>query len=128
MQIVCFGMYMKKESLIKKHNLLFAEENRNTFEQVLCGRKKIETRAGNTEYEKIQKGDSIIFSCGSDSFEKKVINVTHFKSVEDLTSIYSPEQINSEIFTTQELIEKYHEFPGYRDRIAKFGILAFELE
>lgn len=110
------------------HTLPFLPKHRKTFELVRSGEKKIETRAGSELYFKIQPGDSIKFICEDESFVRTVSKVTHFKSLERLLQEYHPNEIHPGIDSRDQLIEKYYYYPGYRERIAKFGVLVFELE
>lgn len=41
---------------------------------------------------------------------------------------YKPSDINPTIATADELKALYRSFPGYDERLKKYGILAFELE
>lgn len=110
------------------HTLPFLPKHRSTFELIRTGKKQRETRAGSELYFKIQPGDSIKFICENDSFVRTVTKVTHFQSLEKLLQEFNPEQIHPGIDSRDRLIEKYYYYPGYRERIAKFGILVFELE
>lgn len=53
----------------------FRQENRDIFEAIKSGTKKIETRAATAKYKDINVGDIVKFSCGSDSFEKRAAKV-----------------------------------------------------
>ncbi len=115
---------MQKET----HKLLFLESNRDTFDFIKSGVKTVETRAGSPDYIKIKMGDTVELSCGSDKFTKTVKKVSVFKTLDDLLEVYSPEEINPETLSSEEVIKLYYSFPNYRDRIEKYGMLAFELE
>ena len=111
-----------------KYSLIFAEANKDTFDFIRSGKKKIETRAGTVKYQKIKAGDILVMSCLGKKFEKKVKKVFHFASIKELLKKYTPNQINPAIRTEKELTNKYHSFPNYKEKIAQFGLLAFELE
>ena len=111
-----------------KHILTFAEINRDVFDLIRNGEKKVETRAGTVKHQKVKTGDVLIFSCGDDRFEKTVKKVSHFAGIKELLQKYTPEQINLKIHSEQELTEKYYIFPNYKEKITEFGLLAFELE
>lgn len=110
------------------HKLPFLEVNRNIFILLKEGVKKIETRAGSTEYFKIHEGDQIEFSCGEDKIMKVVKKVYQYRNFDELFSKYKPQEINPEIFSVDEMKKQYLSFPGYEQRIQKYGILVFRLE
>jgi ASC-1-like (ASCH) protein len=110
------------------HKLPFLEADRKNFELIRRGKKKIETRAGNPEYFQIRKDDSIEFSCGDEKIIKRVKKISHYKNLDDLFAAYKFQEINPEISSYEELKKRYAEFPGYEQRIKKYGVLVFELE
>ncbi len=112
----------------KLHKLVFLVDNRDTFNLIKSGSKKIETRAGNLDYLKIKAGDSIEFSCGDESFVRLVRNKHSFSSLDELFTAYLPAQINPGFSDYEELRKLYLTFPGYKERIQEYGVLAFELE
>ena len=112
----------------KSHTLKFRAVNRDTFEAIRAGKKKIETRAFTIKYKDIKAGDELIFSCGKDKFSKKVKKTAVFKSIADLLKKYKPSQINPKYKTADELIAMYHSFPGYKEKIKKSGLLSMELK
>lgn len=113
---------------MKAHILKFRKINEETFKAIKFGKKKIETRARTSRYSKIEKGDILKFICGKDSFEKPVHNVKRFKTITALLKEYKPSQINPKLRTKSETIDMYYSFPKYRDKIKKFGLIAFELK
>ena len=110
------------------HNLIFQEANRNTFEFIKNGTKKVETRAGNPEYLTIKAGDTIEFSCGADTVVRTVKKVSHAETVEHLFFMFKSQDINPEAYSYDELRARYASYPGYPERIKQYGILAFTLE
>jgi ASC-1-like (ASCH) protein len=110
------------------HKLPFLEENRDTFNLIRDGKKTFETRAGSLEYFTIREGDGIDFSCGDETVLKKVKKVSHYKTLDELFTMYKPNEINPATFSIEEMKEKYLSFPGYEKRLQKYGILVFELE
>lgn len=110
------------------HTLPFLPKHKAKFELLRSNVINVETRAGSELYFKIQPGDSIKFICEDESFIRSVVKVTHFKSLERLLQEYNPGSLHPGIDSRDRLIEKYNYYPGYRERIAKFGILVFELE
>jgi ASC-1-like (ASCH) protein len=53
------------------HTLRFRAVNRDTFNAIKSGKKKVETRAAIEKYRTILAGDIIQFICVKDSFTKK---------------------------------------------------------
>lgn len=105
----------------------FREENRDIFEAIRDSRKKVETRAATKRYQKIESGDLIKFICGKDYFEKKVKKVRLFKNIPKLLKKFKPDQINPKCKTKEELTKMYYSFPNYKEKIKKYGLIAFEL-
>jgi ASC-1-like (ASCH) protein len=119
---------IKKENKQKKHRLVFAKENKDTWENIKVGLKTIETRAGSVKYKKVKKGDILVLFCDGKQFERTVKKVTHVTSVAALIKKYNPSSINPGVHTLKEMEGMYYRYPGYKEKIAQFGILAFELE
>lgn len=113
---------------IRIHVLRFRTVNRNTFNAIKSGRKKIETRAATKRYKNIKKGDTLKFMCGSNSFIKRIKKATFFKTVGGLLKKYKPVDINPKVDTEEKLRKMYYGFPSYREKIRKYGLVAFELK
>lgn len=111
----------------KAFRLRFREVNRDIFDAIRSGRKRIETRAATVRYQKIKKGDRVILVCGKDLFEKHVEDVQIFKSIDSLLKKYKVWEINPNVKTEEELRKLYYSFPGYREKIQKHGLIAIEL-
>lgn len=110
---------------MKKIN--FRQENIDIFESIKNGRKKIETRAATPKFIDIKVGDDIECICGKDTFVKKVKEVEIFKSIPDLLERYEVGDINPFLKTAEELKDMYYSFPDYKEKIDKYGLIAFEL-
>lgn len=108
--------------------LVFAKENKDIFEAVRNGVKKVETRAATKKYLRIQKGDIVDFSCEGVTFSKEVIEVKVFSSVKELLKVYAPKDINPKLSTENEVTEMYASFPGYLEKIKEFGLVALLLK
>lgn len=111
----------------KKYVLRFRAVNKDIFDAIKEGKKKIETRAATIKYRNIKAGDVVILSCGTQKFEKRVRSVRIFKTVRAMLRSYKPKEINPKVSTESELIDIYYSFPGYRNKIKKFGIIALEV-
>ena len=113
---------------MKTLNLIFRDVDRATFERIKQGEKTIETRAGLPEYNEIEAGDQLIISCGEDTITKTVTEALHFNSVEELLESISPEEIMPAGTTREQAIARWNSFPGYPERIARDGIIAWRLK
>ncbi len=67
---------------MKKHTLPFRQVDRDKFEALGRGKKKVETRAASVKYQKILAGDILVFKCGKERFEKTVKKISAFKDVD----------------------------------------------
>ena len=112
---------------MKNYRFVISKTNQEIFENIHSGKKKIETRAATIRYKDIAVGDTIVFVCNGSSFEQKILRVEHFSSVEDLLKKYKPKDINPKIKTADELRTLYYSFPGYKEKIKKFGLIALTL-
>jgi len=108
--------------------LRFRTGNKDIFEAIRSGKKKVETRAATERYRNIKAGDTAKLICGKDVFEMKVKKVAIFKSIVAILKKYKPEIINPETHTAKEARDMWHSFPGYKDKIRKYGLIALELE
>lgn len=105
----------------------FRTVDKHIFEDIRRGKKKIETRAASERYKKVVSGDTLIFRCGDKKLERKVKEVKFFKTPAGLFGHFSFKLIRPDLKTEKEAIEAYNSFPGYREKIKKFGIVAFKL-
>lgn len=108
--------------------LKFREINRDIFEAIQSGVKKIETRAATKKYAKLQTGDQVELICGKDKLIKEVIQVKIFKDVQAILQVYRPQDINPATKTEAESEKMWYGFPGYKEKIAKYGLIALELK
>lgn len=108
--------------------LKFREQNRDIFEAIRTGKKKIETRAATPKYRAIRVGDTVELVCGDERFTKTIGSVELFKTVDALTKTYAPRDINSSVRTNEELAAMYLSFPGYKEKLQQYGIVAWKLE
>jgi ASC-1-like (ASCH) protein len=95
------------------------------FEAIRDGRKTIETRAGSVAYQKIQEGDTLVLLWCGERIEKVVKKREHFDSVQSVFESPDFADILLGVTTLGEAEKIYYSFPGYKERIAKHGILAF---
>ncbi len=107
--------------------LVFNKINKDIFEALRDGIKKVETRAATPKYQNLKEKDIVIFSCDGESFEKEIKKVTHFESIDTLLKKYKPQDINPKLSSSEEIVKMYNSFPGYADKIKESGIIAIEL-
>ncbi|MEK7493881.1 MAG: ASCH domain-containing protein [Patescibacteria group bacterium] len=110
------------------HHLKFRAENKDVFEAVRDGRKKIETRAATEKFRDIKRGDAVRLVCGDDAFTKTVKNTELFSSINALLEKYKPQDINPACASVKDIRAMYHSFPNYKEKIEEYGLIALELE
>ena len=79
------------------------------------------------EYLDLSSGDNLIISCGADTITKTILEAHHFKNIDELLQKISLDDIMQQGTTREQAIEKWNSFPGYPERIAKYGIIAWKL-
>lgn len=112
---------------MKRYILRFRKVDRDIFEQIKKGEKTIETRAATTRYKNIAAGDILVFVWDNSRLEKVVKKATTFKSVPEMLGRYDIKSIMPDLSTIEEALKQYKSFPGYEEKIKKFGIIALEL-
>lgn len=112
----------------KKTILRFREVDRNIFNAVKDGKKTVETRAATITFRRIQPGDILVFLCGKDKFERKVKSVGFFKTILAMLQKYKVGSIMPGASSEEDLRKMYSSFPGYEEKIKKFGLIALELK
>ncbi len=111
----------------KTIQLRFKKIDKNIFDAVKSGKKKIETRAATRKFINIKEGDTIRLVCGKGKLDKKVKSVELFKTISVLCRKYKPSQINPSVKSIQDLEKMYYSFPGYKEKIRKHGLIAIKL-
>ena len=111
---------------MKKHTLRIREVDRYVFEALRQGSKTIETRAATSNFRKIRKGDMLNFICGKDKFGKKVKRVSFFKTIDEMVKVIDFKKIMPFASSVAEMENVYYSFPGYREKIQKFGLVALD--
>lgn len=112
----------------KIYTLRFRAGDKEIFDAIKDGKKKVETRAATEKYQVISAGDTLRFVCGNSEFQKRIIATKKFNSIKSLLDEYKPEDINPNIKTAEELEKMYYGFSGYREKIEKYGLIAWELK
>jgi ASC-1-like (ASCH) protein len=108
--------------------LRFREVDRDIFEAIRKGKKKVETRAASPRFIKMKTGDCLKLVCGKDSFEKRVKKARIFKTISAMLKKYKAKEINPLAKSKNDLESMYDSFPNYREKIKKYGLMVLELE
>lgn len=113
---------------MKKVVLRFRQVDRDKFNAVKVGTKKIETRAATDKFNSLVAGDVLVLICGSDREEKKIKKASHFASLEELFATYTIKDVLPTANSIEEAKAIYYSFPNYEEKIKQHGIIALELE
>ena len=111
----------------KKWILRFRVKDKKNFEEVRRKEKIVETRAATEKYRKVQKGDALLFVCGDDLIEKKVKKVALYMSIDSMLKSIPRTRVMPSTKNVQEMKVAYHSYPGYKEKIKKYGLVAFYL-
>ena len=111
----------------KKIVLRFRSVNKDIFDAINHGKKKVETRAATKKYSSIVPGDIVVLICGSKKIEKQIKKVELFPSITSILKRYKPSDINPNTHTEQEARLAWYSFPGYKEKIKKYGLIAMTL-
>ncbi len=112
---------------MKKISVRFRAINRDTFYAIRDGIKTVETRSGSKKYKNVEAGDILVCVCGTERFERTIAGVRYFASIPEMLDVIPLEQIMPGPKTLAEVEKVYYSFPGYKEKIKQFGIVAFEL-
>lgn len=110
-----------------KHVLKFRAVNRDIFNSIKSGKKKVETRAATIKYRDIKMGDILIFVCGRDRFSRIVKNTRVFKSTDSMLGVFKVKDIMPDLSSKADLERAYYSYPGYKEKIKKFGLIVFRM-
>lgn len=102
-------------------------EDRIVFNQIKSGRKKVETRALGGRFDKVFRGDILLFLCGKSRLKKPVRKVLKFRSIKAMLKEINSQRIWPHLKhpSLKEIEEIYHTYPDYKERIQKHGLVAF---
>ncbi len=113
---------------MKSFTLKLRSTDKEIFEAIKSGRKKVETRAATVRNVKMQAGDEVLFVCGKQSLKKSITKATKYRTIKAMLKDYEVKQIAPDLKTENELRDMYFAWPSYRDKIKQFGLIALELE
>ena len=106
---------------------VFREMDKGNFEDVHNGIKTVETRAATDKYRAIKIGDEITFSCGGDTFVKKVTKVYLWPSIDAMLEEILLKKIMPDLDTVEQAKARYATYPNYDEKIKEHGLVGFEL-
>ena len=111
---------------MKKHIIKFRATDKAEFQTIIDGRKTVETRANTVKYQNYEVGDILVIKCGSESVEKTINKIEHYVSVEALIKSIGLKNVMP-LFegNTKDAEAIWNSFPGYKAKIAKYGLVAF---
>jgi ASC-1-like (ASCH) protein len=112
---------------MKNWTVRFRKIDKDKFDDVKSGRKRVETRAATVKYAPIQEGDTIAFVCGTAKFKKTIVRKHHFKTVAGMIKKIPLKHIMPDVKTLAEAKARYATYPDYPAKIKEFGLFAFEL-
>ncbi|MFA5098710.1 MAG: ASCH domain-containing protein [Candidatus Paceibacterota bacterium] len=112
----------------KTYKLKIRAVDKDIFNAIKNGQKKVETRAAIENYRKIGKGDTIIFICGVEKLKKKVLGAALYKSIGAVFKKHKIKDVFPLLISIKEARRAYYGFPGYRDKIKKYGLVAWKLK
>jgi len=115
---------MKKRKII----LRFRATNKDFFQAIKNGKKKVETRAATVRYRDIKSGDVVEFVCGKERFSRTVKSARVFPGIDAMLNVHKLTDIMPNARSVEDLQKLYQDFPGYREKLKKFGIIALEFK
>ncbi len=113
---------------MKKILLRFRTVDKYNFKEIKDGLKIVETRAATIRYKDIQKGDILAIVCGSQRLIKEIKRVRHFKTIESMLKAIPLKKIMPSVKSVSDARKIYYGYPGYKEKIKKFGLVALELK
>ncbi len=112
---------------MKKWVLRFRAKDKIIFDQIVSGEKTVETRANTSRYSPMKTGDFLVLICGKEKQEKRIKSVRRYKSIDEMAKVIEIQKVIPNISSVEEAKKIYFSFPKYKEKIEKFGILAFEI-
>jgi ASC-1-like (ASCH) protein len=112
---------------MKNWTLRFRAIDKPDFEALVSGLKSIETRAATAKYRAIQARDTITLVCGGESCRKTIEKVDIYSSLAEMFLVLDFKKIMPYAKDEKEAEKVYYGYPGYKEKIAKNGIIALHL-
>ncbi|MBU4082341.1 hypothetical protein KKB98_00070 [Patescibacteria group bacterium] len=111
-----------------KHILKIRQVDKVVFDTIKKGQKTIETRAATDKYRRIKAGDILVFVCGDEKLDKSVEKVDIYKGIDEMIKVIDFKSVMSFVNSIDEMKKVYFSFPNYKEKIEKFGLVAFKLK
>jgi len=111
----------------KKITLRFRAINCSTFRAIRDGRKTVETRAASVRYRNVSPSDVLVLVCGKKRLEKKIRRVAYFKTLDAMFRKILYTDISPDAPSLAAARQEYDLYTGYREKIKKYGLMAFYL-
>lgn len=112
---------------MKKFILKFNVIDKNNFLEIKDGLKVVETRAASRKYREIKKGDMLIIVCGKQHLERRVKRVRIFTSIGAMVKVIPRHKIMPSVASMAEMRQIYYDYPNYREKLKKYGVIAFDI-
>lgn len=112
----------------KKIILRFRVVDRDNFNEIKDGLKTVETHAASTRYRDIKKGNILVIVCGKQRITKLVKRVRRFKTIESMLKTIPLKKIMPSVKSAADVHKVYYSYPGYKEKIKEFGLMALELK
>jgi len=113
---------------MKTWTLRFRAADKKNLTEIKDGLKSIETRAATEKYRGIKRGDTLILVCGKQRIERLVGHVKIFKTINALFQSVPFRKIMPSAESEEEARNIYYSYPGYREKIRKYGIIAMTIK
>lgn len=110
---------------MKRHVLKFRASDKAEFMTILDGRKTVESRAATPKYRKVAVGDELVIRCGKDTITKVVKRVEIYPSIDELVAAVGLRNVMPLVENIEQAKQEWYSYPGYRDKIAQHGLVAW---
>lgn len=98
------------------------------IEQIRSGKKKFEGRVNNHFFQDYQAGDTVTWYAGRNELTTKITSRQTFKDFGEMLAGVGFWNMLPGIVGFREALNEYHKIPGYRNKVQRFGALAFGVE
>src|SRR5690349_148874 len=112
---------------MKNWTLRLRKTDTEIFNDIRTGRKSVETRAATKRYLPVAAGDTLTFVCGKDRFTKTITKRFHWKSITAMLKEVPFQKIMPSVGSVENLKKAYASYPGYKEKLRKYGLLGFKL-
>lgn len=110
---------------MKKYVLRIRKVDKVVFDSIKNKKKIIETRAGTDKFRKIKKSDILVFVCENKRLEKQIKRVELFKNIDKMLEKINFKKVMPFVDSVDEMKKVCCGFSGYKEKIKKFGLIAF---